>query len=222
MMKFLAAGRLQISELTPSFTHERLLQAKEETTGLHALISIHSTKSGPAAGGCRMFDYATLEDAIFDVERLSRGMTYKNTAAELPLGGGKAVIIGNPKKIKTPELMRAFGEFVDVLCGQYFTAEDVGISPSDLAFSAQVTDFVAGLDGGEFASGDPSPHTAQGVFNCMKVARAHKVPQHSQGSNASQVLHHCLLATLHLVAFAFHDSAICVWRPALMLHVLLH
>lgn len=120
-----------------------------------------------------MFDYDSLQEAIYDVERLSRGMTYKNAAANLALGGGKSVIIGNPQKIKTPQLMRAFGFFVNSLQGAYFTAEDVGISPTDLAFSAEVTDFVAGLDGGDYASGDPSPYTAQGVFSCMRVAWSH-------------------------------------------------
>lgn len=165
---------LDICDLTPSPSHERLVQVTADSVGLNALISIHSTKLGPAAGGCRMFSYDTLQDAIYDVERLSRGMTYKNAAANLALGGGKSVIIGDPKKIKSPELMRAFGSFVNTLEGQYFTAEDVGISPADLAFSAEATDFVAGLDGGAFASGDPSPHTAQGVFNCMQVAWSHR------------------------------------------------
>lgn len=167
------AKSIKITPLKPSPSHERLVHAECGTTGLNALISIHSTKLGPAAGGCRMFDYDTLQDAVYDVERLSRGMTYKNAAADLALGGGKSVIIGNPRKIKTPELMRAFGIFVDSLQGTYFTAEDVGISPADLAYSAEVTEFVAGLDGGEYASGDPSPHTAQGVFNCMQVAWTH-------------------------------------------------
>ena len=173
-MKTTQVDGLQISELTPASTHERLVLAKDESSGLNAVISIHSTKLGPAAGGCRMFPYGTLEDAIDDVQRLSRGMTFKNAAADLALGGGKSVIIGDPKKIKTPDLMRAFGHFVNSLNGQYFTAEDVGISPEDLAFSSEVTEFVAGLDGGEFASGDPSPYTAQGVINCMEVAWSHR------------------------------------------------
>lgn len=168
----LKAG-LQIKELTPAAGHERLVHGYDEATGLNALISIHSTVRGPAAGGCRMFDYATFEDAVHDVERLSRGMTYKNAGADLPLGGGKSVIIGAPDKVKSPELMRAFGAFVDTIAGDYFTAEDVGISPQDLSYAAETSDFVVGLDGGPFASGDPSPHTAKGVFLSTKVAWQH-------------------------------------------------
>lgn len=164
---------LIIRDLKPSEGYERLVEAKDEQTGLHALVSIHSLKRGPAAGGCRMFNYATIEDAIYDVERLSRGMTYKNAAAELPLGGGKSVIIGNPKTQKTPELMRAFGAFIENLAGDYYTAEDVGVSPQDMANVAEATSYVAGLEGGEFASGDPSPVTARGVFLCLKQTLKH-------------------------------------------------
>lgn len=165
--------RIQISDLQPSVGHERLVHAVDPDTGLNALISIHSTARGPAAGGCRMFDYATFADAVRDVERLSKGMTYKNAGADLPLGGGKSVIIGAPDVMKTPDLMRAFGAFVDALQGQYYTAEDVGISPRDLVFAAEQSDFVVGLDGGPFASGDPSPHTAKGVFTSIEVTWAH-------------------------------------------------
>ncbi|MEO3416923.1 Glu/Leu/Phe/Val dehydrogenase dimerization domain-containing protein [Roseovarius sp. CAU 1744] len=162
-----------IRELKPSAGYERLVEARDADTGLHALVSIHSLKRGPAAGGCRMFNYAKIEDAIYDVERLSRGMTYKNAAAELPLGGGKSVIIGDPKTQKSPELMRAFGRFIDQLAGDYYTAEDVGVSPQDMAHVAEVTAYVAGLEGGEFASGDPSPVTARGVFLCLKQTLKH-------------------------------------------------
>jgi len=161
---------LHIEELEPSPGYERLVRGRDETTGLHALISIHSTKLGPAAGGCRMWAYPTLEDAIYDVERLSRGMTYKNAAANLPLGGGKAVIIGDAKTLKSPELMRAFGYFVDYMAGNYYTAEDVGISPLDMQQAAENTAYVAGLETGEYASGDPSPVTARGVYLCLKEA----------------------------------------------------
>ncbi|MEP3329697.1 Glu/Leu/Phe/Val dehydrogenase dimerization domain-containing protein [Sedimentitalea sp.] len=164
---------LSIRDLKPREGYTRLIEAKDEKTGLHALISVHSLSRGPAAGGCRMFNYARIEDAIYDVERLSRGMTYKNAAAELPLGGGKSVIIGYPKTQKTPELMRAFGAFIDHLAGDYYTAEDVGVSPQDMANVAETTRFVAGLDGGEFASGDPSPVTARGVFLCLKQTLKH-------------------------------------------------
>ncbi|MCL4134885.1 UNVERIFIED_CONTAM: hypothetical protein GTU68_053113 [Idotea baltica] len=164
---------LSIRDLKPREGYTRLIEAKDEKTGLHALVSIHSLSRGPAAGGCRMFNYGRIEDAIYDVERLSRGMTYKNAAAELPLGGGKSVIIGDPKTQKTPELMRAFGAFIEHLAGDYYTAEDVGVSPQDMANVAETTRFVAGLDGGEFASGDPSPVTARGVFLCLKQTLKH-------------------------------------------------
>lgn len=172
-MKTALKARLQINDLKPAHGHERLWHAVDEATGLNALVSIHSTARGPAAGGCRMFAYGSFEQAIADVERLSCGMTYKNAAADLPLGGGKSVIIGAPGKIKSPDLMRSFGAFVNALEGRYYTAEDVGISPQDLAYAAEQSDFVCGLDGGAFASGDPSPYTAQGVFNSMSVVRKH-------------------------------------------------
>ncbi|MFY2824202.1 Glu/Leu/Phe/Val family dehydrogenase [Ruegeria sp. MALMAid1280] len=164
---------ITIRELEPSAGYARLVEARDEQTGLHALVSIHSLKRGPAAGGCRMYDYADIKQAIFDVERLSRGMTYKNAAADLPLGGGKSVIIGDPKTQKTPELMRAFGRFIDSLKGDYYTAEDVGVSPQDMAHVAEEAAYVAGLEGGAFASGDPSPVTARGVFLCLKQTLKH-------------------------------------------------
>ncbi|WP_424988767.1 Glu/Leu/Phe/Val family dehydrogenase [Microbulbifer sp. S227A] len=164
---------LTIRDLTPGKGYARLVEARDEATGLHALVSIHSLQRGPAAGGCRMFNYARVEDAIYDVERLSRGMTYKNAAAELPLGGGKSVIIGDPKALKTPELMRAFGAFIESLGGDYYTAEDVGVSTQDMAHVAESTAYVAGLDGGDYASGDPSPVTARGVFLCVKQTLKH-------------------------------------------------
>ena len=113
MNKPVSIVSMQIEDLKPSDGYERLIRCRDSATGLDASISIHSTKFGPAAGGCRMWAYDRLEDAIYDVERLSRGMTYKNAAADLPLGGGKSVIIGDAAKLKTPALMRAFGRFVD-------------------------------------------------------------------------------------------------------------
>lgn len=173
MNQITADHSLIIRDLKPSEGYERLIEARDAQTGLHALVSIHSLRRGPAAGGCRMFNYAKAEDAIYDVERLSRGMTYKNAAAELPLGGGKSVIIGDPKTQKTPALMRAFGAFIEHLAGDYYTAEDVGVSPQDMAHIAEKTAYVAGLEGGEFASGDPSPVTARGVFLCLRQTLKH-------------------------------------------------
>ena len=155
-----------------STSHEYVYQVTDEASGLSGFIAIHSTRLGPAAGGLRMREYQSAQAALEDVLNLSRGMTYKNAAAGLPLGGGKAVIIGNPATDKTPELLRAMGRAVQALEGRYWTAEDMGMSPEDMAELARETDFVAGLDSGSHASGDPSPVTAKGVFNAMKVGAA--------------------------------------------------
>jgi leucine dehydrogenase len=157
-----------IDETTPD-GHERLLFAEDEASGLRAYICIHSTTYGPAAGGCRMWNYASKDDARHDVLRLANGMTSKNAMAGLSLGGGKSVIIGDAKKDKSEDLFRAFGEAVHSLAGSYYTAEDVGISPADMAIVAQETPYAVGLEGGDHGSGDPSPFTAEGVFQCMKA-----------------------------------------------------
>lgn len=153
--------------------YQRLVLAEDADAGLRAMICVHSTALGPAAGGCRMWDYASDDEAVADVTRLARGMTYKNAMADLGLGGGKSVIIGDARRDKTPELMRAFGRAVEALEGSYYTAEDVGISPEDMAFAAEETRFAVGLSGGDHGSGDPSPWTAEGVFRCLRVGAAH-------------------------------------------------
>lgn len=153
--------------------HEGVHLFHDAATGLRGIIAIHSTKLGPAAGGCRMWNYETGEQALKDALRLSHGMSYKNAMADLPLGGGKSVIWGNSKTDKTPELFRAFGRAIESFGGKYYTAEDVGISPEDLAYAREETTYVAGLDEGEAASGDPSPVTAEGVFRGIKVAMGH-------------------------------------------------
>lgn len=153
--------------------YERLVLAEDAAAGLRALICIHSTALGPAAGGCRMWAYGSDAEAITDVTRLARGMTYKNAMADLGLGGGKSVIIGDARRDKTPDLMRAFGRAVEALEGQYYTAEDVGISTGDMALAAEETAYAVGLAGGDHGSGDPSPWTAEGVFRCLKVGAAH-------------------------------------------------
>lgn len=157
-----------------STTHEAVYQVSDPHSGLSGFIALHSTRLGPAAGGLRMREYDSAQAALEDVLNLSRGMTYKNAAAGLPLGGGKAVIIGDPAVAKTPELLRAMGRAVEALEGQYWTAEDMGMSPQDMSELARETRFVAGLDTGDHASGDPSPVTAQGVFNAMKVGASHR------------------------------------------------
>ncbi|MEM9632128.1 MAG: Glu/Leu/Phe/Val dehydrogenase dimerization domain-containing protein [Pseudomonadota bacterium] len=151
--------------------HERLIYAEDQASGLRAYICLHSTAYGPAAGGCRMWNYATKDEARSDVLRLADGMTSKNAMAGIELGGGKSVIIGDAKTDKSDDLFRSFGKAVHSLNGTYYTAEDVGISPEDMAIAAEETPFAVGLDGGAHGSGDPSPFTAEGVFQCMRAAR---------------------------------------------------
>ncbi len=154
--------------------HEHVVYLNDKKTGLKAFIAVHDTTLGPAAGGCRMWHYETEQEALNDVLRLSRGMSYKNAVAGLRLGGGKAVIIGNSKTDKSDELFRALGRMINRLDGKYISAEDVGISVEDMEIVAQETKYVAGLTKGEHASGDPSPFTATGVYLGIKAAVKHK------------------------------------------------
>ncbi|TXB67020.1 Glu/Leu/Phe/Val dehydrogenase [Vicingus serpentipes] len=149
------------------YDHEQVVFCQDNATGLKAIIAVHNTVCGPALGGTRMWQYATGADALTDVLRLSRGMTYKNAISGLNLGGGKAVIIGNSRTDKNEALFRRFGKFVNSLSGKYITAEDVGISPQDMTWVNMETNHVAGLPG---KSGDPSPVTAYGVYVGMKAA----------------------------------------------------
>lgn len=155
--------------------HEQVVFCHDEKTGLKGIIAVHSTALGPAAGGCRMWAYSSDDLAISDALRLSKGMSYKNAMAGLNLGGGKAVIIGDAKTDKSEDLFRAFGRFVDSLGGKYITAEDVGISVSDMEVVSQETPYVAGLNSGLAASGDPSPFTARGTFNGIRAAVKHRL-----------------------------------------------
>jgi leucine dehydrogenase len=149
---------------SPAFDHHEGLHAfSDEASGLKGFIAIHSTARGPAGGGCRMWPYATEQAAIDDALRLARAMSFKNAVADLDLGGGKSVIIGDSRRDKTPAMFEAFGRAVDTLGGAYWAAEDVGIAPADLAAARRTTRFVAGLEGHPAASGDPSPVTAEGV-----------------------------------------------------------
>ena len=147
--------------------HEKILFSQDKKTGLKAIIAVHNTVCGPALGGTRMWNYVNDQAALTDVMRLSRGMTYKNAISGLKLGGGKAVIIGDSKTQKSPELFKKFGEFVDSLGGSYITAEDVGINPQDMLHVYEKTNHVTGLPG---KKGDPSPITAYGVYMGMKAA----------------------------------------------------
>ena len=156
----------------PEFdNHEQVVFCSDAETGLKAIIAVHSTALGPAVGGCRLWDYVSDDAAIVDVLRLSRGMTYKNAMAGLPLGGGKSVIIGDAKKIKSEQLFRAFGRMVHRLSGSYYSAEDVNITTGDIMIVNKETPFVAGLEG---KSGNPAPFTALGTYRGIKAAALHK------------------------------------------------
>jgi len=151
--------------------HELVHFVTDRETGLKAVIAVHSTHLGPGAGGTRFWHYARESDAIDDALRLSRGMSYKNAMAGLPLGGGKAVILADGARAKTPEMLAAFGRAVAGLCGRYVTAEDVGMSVADMVAIAKETDYVAGLPVAEGAvGGDPGPHTSYGVYLGVKAA----------------------------------------------------
>ncbi|KOY88045.1 leucine dehydrogenase [bacterium 336/3] len=150
--------------------HEQVVFCNDPQTGLKAIIAIHNTVLGPAAGGTRMWMYNSEAEALKDVLRLSRGMTYKNAVAGLNIGGGKAVIIGDARKHKSEALFRAFGRFVDSLGGKYITAEDVGIGTQDIEQVAMETKYVSGMPKSLGGSGDPSPVTAYGVYVGMKAA----------------------------------------------------
>lgn len=154
--------------------HEQVVFCHDKDTGLKAIIGIHNTVLGPSLGGTRMWDYKSEWEALNDVLRLSRGMTFKSAVTGLDLGGGKAVIIGDAKTQKTPELMRRFGKFVDSLSGKYITAEDVGMETSDMDTVRDVTSHVVGISESKGGSGNPSPVTAYGVFMGMKAAAKHK------------------------------------------------
>ncbi len=151
--------------------HEELHFVTDEKCGLKAIIAIHSTHLGPAAGGARFWHYAKDDDALIDALRLSRGMSYKNAMAGLPLGGGKTVLLANETRTKTPEMLHAFGKAVDHVGGRYVTAEDVGMSVADMIEVRRSTQYVAGLPhSGSDVGGDPGPHTSLGVFLGIKAA----------------------------------------------------
>ncbi len=156
----------------PDFdAHEELIFVTDEKCGLKAIIAIHSTHLGPAAGGARFWHYAKDAEALTDALRLSRGMSYKNAMAGLPLGGGKSVILADADRTKTPDLLHAFGRAVDHVGGRYVTAEDVGISVADMIEIRRSTKYVAGLpNSGSDVGGDPGPHTSLGVFLGVKAA----------------------------------------------------
>ena len=162
----------------PDFDDHELVQlVRDAKSGLTAIVALHSTHLGPGAGGTRFWHYATPKDGMRDALRLSRGMSYKNAMAGLPMGGGKAVILADEKGTKTPEMLDAFADAVDALGGKYVTAEDVGISEADMARVSQRTRYVSGLPNpdAEAAGGDPGPFTAMGIFHGIKAAVRHKL-----------------------------------------------
>lgn len=161
---------LSVFDQIATMGHEQVVFCHDTDTGLRAIIGIHNTVLGPALGGTRMWSYATEAEALNDVLRLSRGMTFKNAVAGLNLGGGKAVIIGDARKGKSEALLRLFGRFVKNLNGKYITAEDVGMNSRDMEFIAMETKHVAGMPESRKGSGDPSPFTALGTYMGMKAA----------------------------------------------------
>lgn len=154
--------------------HEQVAFYSDAKSGLRAIIAIHNTNLGPSLGGCRMWPYADDNEALNDVLRLSRGMTYKSAMAGLKLGGGKSVIIGDPHQHKTPELLHAMGDFLNTLNGRYITAEDSGTSVEDMKIISENTKNVSGVSAHSVYGGDPSPSTASGVFVGLKAAVQHR------------------------------------------------
>jgi leucine dehydrogenase len=161
---------MKIFSYMENYDYEQLVFCQDEVSGLKAIIAIHDTTLGPALGGTRMWTYESEEAAIEDALRLARGMTYKNAAAGLNLGGGKTVIIGDPRKDKNEEMFRAFGRYIQGLNGRYITAEDVGTTVADMDLIHEETDYVTGISPAFGSSGNPSPVTAYGVYRGMKAA----------------------------------------------------
>lgn len=149
--------------------HEEVVFFQDASVGLKAIVAIHDTTLGPALGGTRMWNYASEEEALRDALRLSRGMTYKAAAAGLNLGGGKAVLLGDPKKDKSELLFRTYGRFINSLNGRYITAEDMGTDVNDMEYVFMETDYVVGIETSQGGSGNPAPFTSLGVFQGMKV-----------------------------------------------------
>ncbi|WP_100010715.1 Leu/Phe/Val dehydrogenase [Lentibacillus sediminis] len=161
---------MEIFTYMEKYDYEQLVFCQDKNSGLKAIIAIHDTTLGPALGGTRMWTYDSEAKAIEDALRLAKGMTYKNAAAGLNLGGGKTVIIGDPKKDKNPEMFRAFGRYIQSLNGRYITAEDVGTTVADMDLIHMETDFVTGISPESGSSGNPSPVTAYGVYKGMKAS----------------------------------------------------
>lgn len=174
---------MAVFSLSDFADHEQVVFCSDEKSGLRAIIAVHNSNLGPALGGCRMWAYASEEDAVRDVLRLSRGMTYKSAMARLKLGGGKAVVIGNPRTDKTPQLLQALARAIDRLNGRYIAAEDSGTCVADMKLMRQITPHIAGIEDKPsdigMRSGDPSPATAYGVFVGIRAAVKDKLGRDS-------------------------------------------
>lgn len=205
-------------EYMSDYGHEQVVFWSDPTTGLKAIIAIHDTTLGPASGGTRMWPYETQADALQDALRLSRAMTYKAAAADLPLGGGKAVLIGDSRTLKTEALLRSFGTFVDTLGGRFLTTTDVGTSMRDLEYIHLETKHVLGLPVAAGGSGDTSIMTGLGIYLGMKACaketwgsdslKGKKVAMQGFGKVAFNVAHHLLKEDAHLVVTDIYDSAL--------------
>lgn len=186
--------------------HEQLIFCSDRKTGLKAIISFHSTILGPAIGGCRMFPYKTEKQAIEDVLRLSEAMSYKAAVAGLPAGGGKSIIIGDPEKDKTKELLKSFGRYVESLNGQYIVSKDMGISSEDLKYIGEQSAYVLGRPLEEGGAGDPSCWTAKGVYYGIREALQWKLKKDSL--KGQRVLVQGLGSVgSHLVELLYQDQA---------------
>ncbi|MGF1501234.1 MAG: Glu/Leu/Phe/Val dehydrogenase dimerization domain-containing protein [Paracoccaceae bacterium] len=152
--------------------HEQVVFSQNQTDGLRVIIAVHDTQRGPALGGCRIWPYASEAEALTDVLRLAKGMSYKAALADLPLGGGKSVVLADSRTDKTPAMMRALGRAVERLGGRYIVAEDVGATVADMDIVASETAHVSGISG---TVGDPSPWTAEGVFRALEAAVGHRL-----------------------------------------------
>ncbi|NKI33725.1 Glu/Leu/Phe/Val dehydrogenase [Wenzhouxiangella sp. XN79A] len=173
---------MHLFETIHTTEHEQVVFCHNKDAGLKGIIAIHNTTLGPALGGLRMWPYATEQEALDDVLRLSRGMTYKAAVAGLNLGGGKSVLIGDPRTDKSEALFRAFGRFIDSMNGRYITAEDVGIDVNDMEYVFQETDNCVGVHQVHGGSGDPSPFTAFGTLQGIRASLQHKFGNEDVGS----------------------------------------
>ena len=188
------------------YNHEQIVFCNDNDTGLKAIIAIHNTILGPSLGGTRMWNYNNEMEALVDVLRLSRGMTYKSSVAGLNLGGGKAVLIGDPKTLKTEAYLRRFGKFINSLGGKYITAEDVSMNSRDMEIIKMETDYVSGLPVNMGGSGDPSPVTAYGVYVSMK-ATAKEVYGNDSLSGKKVVVQGLGNVGMHLVEHLHKEGA---------------